>query len=176
MNLVWVLPRAGSASYRRWPTSAWMKRSFRACWRGIRMNFQEDSASAWAQGGIAAVLGVIMAGVYLFGAASQYTIGSLIDRHGFSLVATGNAALVLSVLGMVAPPLFGRFDPGDARRRRWLFNYTLGCAGLFGLLALSLGATSDVALSLAIGLVSGYMVMQYADVRMAYPEIGRAHV
>lgn len=93
----------------------------------------------------------------------------LIDRHGFSLVATGNAALVLSVLGMVAPPLFGRFDPGDARRRRWLFNYTLGCAGIFGLLALSLGATSDVALSLAIGLVSGYMVMQYADVRMAYP-------
>mgnify|MGYP000370191882 CR=1 FL=1 len=50
-------------------------------------------------------------------------------------------------LVLVAPPLFGRFDPGDARRRRWLFNYTLGCAGIFGLLALSLGATSDVALS-----------------------------
>lgn len=93
----------------------------------------------------------------------------LIDRHGFSLVATGNVALVLSVLGMVAPPLFGRFDPGDARRRRWLFNFTLACAGIFGLLALPLGAPADVVLSLAIGLVSGYMVMQYADVRMAYP-------
>ena len=93
----------------------------------------------------------------------------LIERHGFGLVATGHAALVLSVLGMIAPPLFGRFDPGDARRRRWLLRFTLGCAGLFVLLALPLGATSDVALSLAIGLVSGYMVMQYADVRMAYP-------
>ncbi len=93
----------------------------------------------------------------------------LIERHGFGLVATGHAALVLSVLGMIAPPLFGRFDPGDARRRRWLFRFTLGCAGLFVLLALPLGAASDVALSLAIGLVSGYMVMQYADVRMAYP-------
>lgn len=93
----------------------------------------------------------------------------LIERHGFSLVATGNVALVLSVLGMFAPPLFGRFDPGDARRRRWLFNFTLACAGLFVLLALPLGAVPDVALSLAVGLVSGYMVMQYADVRAAYP-------
>jgi len=73
------------------------------------------------------------------------------------------------VLGMFAPPLFGRFDPGDARRRRWLFNFTLACAGLFVLLALPLGAVPDVALSLAVGLVSGYMVMQYADVRAAYP-------
>jgi predicted MFS family arabinose efflux permease len=93
----------------------------------------------------------------------------LIDRHGFSLVATGNVALVLSVLGMGAPVLFGRFDPGDAKRRAWLFWFTLGCAAIFLLLALSLGAWADVALSLVVGFVSGYMVMQYADVRTAYP-------
>ncbi|HYE70081.1 MAG TPA: MFS transporter [Aquabacterium sp.] len=93
----------------------------------------------------------------------------LIDRHGFSLVAAGHVALAISVLGMVAPALFGRFDPGDARRRRWLLGYTLGCAALFLLLALPLGAGPDVTLSLAVGFVSGYMVMQYADVRAAYP-------
>lgn len=93
----------------------------------------------------------------------------LIDRHGFSLVATGNVALVLSLLAMAAPVIFGRLDPGDARRRRWIIGFTLACAALFGLLALPLGAVADVVLCLSIGLVSGYMVMQYADVRAAYP-------
>jgi hypothetical protein len=37
----------------------------------------------------------------------------LIDRHGFTLVQAGNVALAISVLGMLGPPLFGRFDPGD---------------------------------------------------------------
>jgi MFS family permease len=100
----------------------------------------------------------------------------LIDRHGFSLVGAGNVALALSVLAMAAPPIFGRLDPGDARRRRWLLGYTLACAAMFGLMALLLGAAADVILSLAIGLISGYMVMQYADVRAAYPSAmtGRA--
>ena len=93
----------------------------------------------------------------------------LIDRHGFSLVATGNVALVMSLLAMAAPVIFGRIDPGDVRRRRWLLGFTLGCAALFGLMALALGAAADVILSLAIGFASGYMVMQYADVRAAYP-------
>ena len=36
----------------------------------------------------------------------------LIDRHGFSLVQTGNVALAISITGMFAAPLFGRLDPG----------------------------------------------------------------
>jgi len=93
----------------------------------------------------------------------------LIDRYGFSLVQTGNVVLAFSVLGMFGPPLFGRLDPGDARRRRWILHFTLACALLFVLMAPPLGATAEIALSLAIALVSGYMVMQYADVRAAYP-------
>ena len=93
----------------------------------------------------------------------------LIERHNFSLVEMGNVALAISVLGMLGPPLFGRFDPGNARRRRWLTGYTLGCAGIFALIAWGLGARADVVFSLLIGIVSGYMVMQYADVRAAYP-------
>ncbi|MCC2676022.1 MAG: transporter, partial [Ramlibacter sp.] len=40
---------------------------------------------------------------------------------------------------------------------------------IFALMALPVPAWLEVALSLAIGIVSGYMVMQYADVRASYP-------
>jgi predicted MFS family arabinose efflux permease len=93
----------------------------------------------------------------------------LIDRYGFSLVQSGNVLLVISALGMVGPPLFGRLDPGDANRRRWLVGYTVACAALFAAMALPLSGAAEVALAIAIGLVSGYMVLQYADVRASYP-------
>lgn len=94
----------------------------------------------------------------------------LADRYQFTLVQSGNVALAISVLGMAGPPLFGRFDPGDTlRRRQWLGNYTLGCAALFALLAFALPAWAEIVMALGVGLVSGYMVMQYADVRATYP-------
>ena len=94
---------------------------------------------------------------------------ALIDRYGFSLVQTGNVAIAISVLGMIGPPLFGRFDPGDRTRRRWIMALTLVCAAIFAAMALHVPAGMEVALALAIGIVSGYMVMQYADVRASYP-------
>jgi len=118
-------------------------------------------------------LGII--GLALFTYASFLSLRGLwlgpllIDRYGFSLVQSGNVAIAISVLGMVGPPLFGRFDPGDARRRRWILGFTLACAAIFALLALPVGAALAVGLALAIGILSGYMVMQYADVRVAYP-------
>jgi predicted MFS family arabinose efflux permease len=93
----------------------------------------------------------------------------LIDRYGFSLVQSGNVALGISLLGMLGPPLFGRLDPGDATRRRWIVGYTLACAVIFALMAAHLGAALEVLLALAIGVVSGYIVLQYADVKSAYP-------
>ena len=93
----------------------------------------------------------------------------LIARHGFSLVQVGHVALAISVMSMVGPPFFGRVDPGPGTRRRWLVAGTLACATLVGLMASNLGATFDVALSTLFGLLSGYMVLQYADVRAAYP-------
>jgi len=100
----------------------------------------------------------------------------LIERHGFSLVNSGNVALVLSVIGMVAPPLFGRLDPGDAKRRRWISGFALVAVTGYAAMAFNAGGTGDVVLALAIGLVSGFAVLQYADVRVAYPPemIGRA--
>ncbi|MDB5912279.1 MAG: transporter [Ramlibacter sp.] len=93
----------------------------------------------------------------------------LVERHGYSLVQSGNVAFAVSVLGMFGPPLFGRLDPGDRRRRQWIMGYTLACAAIFAVMALHPGAAVDVAAALLVGLVSGYMVLQYADVRAAYP-------
>lgn len=93
----------------------------------------------------------------------------LIARHGFSLIEVGNVAFAISLMAMAGPALFGRLDPGPATRRRWLVAYTLACAALLGLVVSNLGATSDVGLLTLFGLLSGYMVLQYADVRAAYP-------
>jgi predicted MFS family arabinose efflux permease len=93
----------------------------------------------------------------------------LIERHGFSLVQSGHVALAVSVVGMAAPPLFGRLDPGPTHRRAWIIGLTLVCATLFGAMAYDIGPWFDVAVAVAIGLVSGYIILQYADVRAAYP-------
>jgi predicted MFS family arabinose efflux permease len=93
----------------------------------------------------------------------------LVDRHGFTLVQAGNVALAISVLGMLGPPLFGRMDPGDRTRRRWIVAYTVLVAVLYGVIAASRSAWLDVAVSIAMSLVSGYIVLQYSDVRSAYP-------
>jgi predicted MFS family arabinose efflux permease len=92
----------------------------------------------------------------------------LIERHGFSLVQSGNVAIAVSVVGMFGPVLFGRFDPGAARRR-WIVGFTLTVAAVFGVMALDPGAALDVAGLIAVGVLSGYIVLQYADVKAAYP-------
>ena len=93
----------------------------------------------------------------------------LIERHGFSLVATGNVAVAISVLGMIGAPLFGRLDPGEKRRRPVILGCALAtAAGFFGM-ALHPSAALDVVLALAISLLSGFGTLQYADVRSAYP-------
>ncbi len=100
----------------------------------------------------------------------------LIDRHGFSLVQTGNVALAISITGMIAAPLFGRLDPGDARRRGWIMRFAIINAACFAGMALSPHVAVEIALALAIGLMSGFGSLQYADVRSAYPQhmTGRA--
>jgi predicted MFS family arabinose efflux permease len=100
----------------------------------------------------------------------------LIERHAYSLVQAGNVALAVSAVSLIGPALFGRFDPGGAARRRWLIGYTLLMAAGFVSLALVRVATFDVVLMLAIGLLSGYMILQYSEVRASYPGhlVGRA--
>ena len=93
----------------------------------------------------------------------------LIGRYQFSLVESGNVALLVSLISLFTPAMFGRMDPGPARRRRWLNNFSLLMAVLFLLMAFLHHAASNVALILLMGLVSGYSILQYADVRSSYP-------
>ncbi|HLT26422.1 MAG TPA: MFS transporter [Zeimonas sp.] len=93
----------------------------------------------------------------------------LVERYGFSLVASGNVAVAVSIASMIGPPLFGRFDPGPATRRRWLLAGTLASAVLFALLVPGFGAAFDVTVSIVYSLLFGYGILQYADVRDAYP-------
>ncbi|XAH23513.1 MFS transporter [Xylophilus sp. GW821-FHT01B05] len=93
----------------------------------------------------------------------------LIERHGFSLVDSGNVALAVSLAGIFGAPLFGRLDPGPARRRRWIVGFSLLLALVFAAMALVHSAWLDVAAPLLIALLSGYIVLQYAEVRAAYP-------
>ena len=93
----------------------------------------------------------------------------LIERYGYSLVASGNVAMLCSLVSLFSPALFGRMDPGPARRRRWLTGFTLLLAAVFAAIGLVHTQWLDVGGSIAVGLLSGYMVLQYSDVRSAYP-------
>ena len=93
----------------------------------------------------------------------------LIERYGYSLVASGNVAMLCSLVSLFSPALFGRMDPGPARRRRWLTGFTLLLAAVFAAIGLVHTQWLDVGGAIAVGLLSGYMVLQYSDVRSAYP-------
>lgn len=93
----------------------------------------------------------------------------LIHRYGFSLVESGNVALIVSLISLFSPAFFGRMDPGSPRRRRWLTHYSLLMGSLFLVMAFLHHAWANVALIFAMGLLSGYSVLQYADVRSSYP-------
>lgn len=93
----------------------------------------------------------------------------LIDRHGYTLVASGHVATAMSLVSLFSPAFFGRIDPGPGARRRWLIGFTVLMAALFAAMGVWQLAWLDVAGPLAVGVLSGYMVLQYADVRSSYP-------
>lgn len=93
----------------------------------------------------------------------------LIARHDFSLVQSGNVAIAMSVASMASAPLIGRLDPGIRTRRRWIVGFTTAGAALFAVLAFNPGAALEVGGAIVFGLISGFVVLQYADVRGAYP-------
>ena len=93
----------------------------------------------------------------------------LVQRFGFTLVESGNVALLVSIVSIAGPPLFGRLQAIGAERRRWIAGLTLIYAVLFAFLALVHAAVAAIVAAVAIGFLSGFIVLQYADVRAAYP-------
>lgn len=93
----------------------------------------------------------------------------LMERHGWSLVASGNLALLVSVVSLVMPGLFGRMDPGPVRRRNWLVGTAVVMALLYVALGLLHSTWLNVALILLIVIFSGGSVLQYANARASFP-------
>ncbi|WP_348770380.1 MFS transporter [Hydrogenophaga sp. PAMC20947] len=118
-------------------------------------------------------LGILMLGMVAYASflslRGLWIAPMLIDRYGFTLVESGNMALVMSLISLFAPALFGRFDPGPTRRRAWVVNFSLLVAALYLGVGLAHHAALNIALVLCISVLSGYAVLQYSDVRSSYP-------
>lgn len=93
----------------------------------------------------------------------------LIERHGWTLVASGHLALLVSMISLVSPGLFGRLDPGPLRRRRWLVGFSSAVALMYAALGLLHTAWLNVALIIAIIVFSGCSILQYSHVRASFP-------
>jgi predicted MFS family arabinose efflux permease len=127
------------------------------------------------------------AGILVLGAITYSSLLALrglwivplfVQRHHFTLVQTGNVVLILSVAMLFSPMIFGRIDPGIRWRRQVIIAGALVSALLILILGWATPRSSgaDIALTLAIGLISGFIILQYADVRASYaPDVaGRA--
>ena len=92
----------------------------------------------------------------------------LMHRHSLSLVQTGNVALLVSLLSLFTPALFGHFDPGTARRRQWIVRAVLTMASVFVLMAFVPLYWVDVGGMVVLAVLSGAGILQYANVRASY--------
>jgi predicted MFS family arabinose efflux permease len=125
-------------------------------------------------------LGIIVLGAVTYAAFISLRglwLGPLLmERHGFTLVRSGNVALIVSVISLAGAPFFGRLDSDGTARRRRIVGFTLVYACLFAAIALFNSAWIDIACVMLLGFVQGFIVWQYADVRASYPSAitGRA--
>jgi predicted MFS family arabinose efflux permease len=118
-------------------------------------------------------LGIVALGAATYAAflalRGLWAVPLFAERHGYNLLQSGHVVAAASIAAIFGPPIFGRLDPGAAARRYWIIGFSAGYALLFGLLAIGAPAIGDVALTVLSGLVAGYVVLQHADVRSAYP-------
>lgn len=102
----------------------------------------------------------------------------LSERYGLSLIQCGNVVLLLSIGMTVSPFLYGLIDPGGPARRTLIVASALAMsAAIFWIGVSSSGALTQSLICVAIvGAVSGFTILQYADVRSSYEPavIGRA--
>jgi predicted MFS family arabinose efflux permease len=98
------------------------------------------------------------------------------DRHGFTGVEAGNVMLVFSLTSLVMPLLVGQLQPSARGRRFLIIGYSIASFTSFALMLLFHSAWLDMAMVITVALLSGFMLLQYADTRSAFPpeQTGRA--
>lgn len=104
-------------------------------------------------------------------------LGPLLQqRHGMSLIAAGNVALVMTVGNLIGPATFGRLDPGGRKRTMGMVVLALSGAIAFAVMALAQSKWFDIGAAISYGFLAGYGVWQYAYAKSAYPagQTGRA--
>ena len=153
-------------------------------WRRVHEPALENAAAERERWGVAVrrfgalfllphTLGIMLLGMVAYASflslRGLWIAPMMIDRYGFTLVESGHMALVMSLISLFVPALFGRFDPGPNRRRTWIVHFSLLVAALYLAVGLTHHAILNVALVLGISVLSGYAVLQYSDVRSSYP-------
>ena len=93
----------------------------------------------------------------------------LVERHQESLVFAGNLALVLSIVSLFSPSLFGRFDPGTGNRYPYLSAVPWIIVSGFIVLIFSQNVWLTVAMALIIAIATSNSVWQLADAKDVYP-------
>jgi predicted MFS family arabinose efflux permease len=125
-------------------------------------------------------LGILALGAVAYSAFLSFrglwAVPLFMDRHGLTLIESGHVMLAVSIATILGPPLFGLIAMADRARRFWLIGTALLYIFLFIMLADAAPLLVDVVLAVVSGLLTGYFVLQYADVRAAYAEdvAGRA--
>lgn len=104
-------------------------------------------------------------------------LGPLLQqRHGFSLIAAGHVAFIMTLGNLLGPALFGRFDPGGKKRTMGMVSLALlGALGFF-CMAMLKSLWVDIGVALIYGFLAGYGIWQYSYTKSAYPshQTGRA--
>lgn len=120
-------------------------------------------------------LALMSLGLVCYGTAiairGLWLVPMFVERHSLSLIAAGNVALAVSLAMIVAPALAGRIDPGERRRAPVIAVMSFAFAATVGALAFTrtLPFWVDLGLILLFGILSGYVVLAYAEVRSSYP-------
>lgn len=126
------------------------------------------------------IWGILALGAVNYAAAitlrGLWGVPLFMERHGFTAVESGNVMLAFSASSLVMPLLVGQLQPGAHARRLLIIVYSIVSFSCFALMLLIHSAWLDIAMVIAVALLSGFMLLQYADTRSAFPpeQTGRA--
>lgn len=144
----------------------------------IVASFRLVGSLLWRRG----TLGILLMGSVGYAAMISvrgfWIVPLLLERNGLTLIQSGNVVLLLSIGMTLSPFLYGLMDPGGKARRNLIVASALAMSAAIIWLGFSHSETlAPTLVSVAvIGAVSGFTILQYADVRSSYEPgvIGRA--